>query len=285
MSDEEPSTKKARLLTHPILVHPDAGEYIDDDEECMVVGDFKETEHLFKSVLVKEVHDNIQALPNGPLPRANSVVLMKGEDFEKMRAKERGGVSAEETKKRLKEAAEQVTKWRATCHAANTRALELNAQLRLRDEKHIQLLKARDDRVKTIAYELHKVKAAHAACTGELAANVAMLSTCEGELAACKGELEACKGELEANVAMLSTCEGELATCKGELATCKGELAACQGELAMKQSESARLNTDLVHLMKENARLRDELDASRRAVLEATYSADVLDLLYPTHKR
>ncbi len=242
----------------------------------MVVGDFKETEHLFKSVLVKEVHDNIQALPNGPLPRANSVVLMKAEDFEKMRAKDRGGVGAE-----------HVTKWRAACHAANTRALELEAQLRLRDEKHTRLLKARA-RIAADA-ELQKFKGELAACQGELAAckerNTACqfslarrelaLAACKGELAACKGELAACKGEL-------TVCKGELATCKGKLAACKGELAACKGELAMKQNESARLNTDLVHLMKENARLRDELDASRRAVLEATYSADVLDLLYPT---
>jgi hypothetical protein len=225
----KPSPKKARFLTHPILVYPDSGEYIDDAEECMVVGDFKDTEHLFKSVLVKEVHDNIQALPNGPLPRANSVVIMKAEDFEKMRAKERGGgVGADDTKKRLREC-------RAACHAANTRVLQLDAQLRLRDERFKQILKTRDDRTKMIAYELQNVKIALAACQMDLSANKAML-------------------------------------------------AACNGELAMKQNESARLNTDLVYVMRENARLRDELDTSRRAVLEATYSADVLDLLDPARR-
>jgi len=85
----------AHVLTHPILVQPISGEYADPEEDCMLVGEYKDATHLFQSVLIEEVRKSIEPVPKGTvIPNPNSVVMMKAEDFEKLRKRIRSSEEA-----------------------------------------------------------------------------------------------------------------------------------------------------------------------------------------------
>ncbi len=240
MVDADDATcSNARILTHPIVVTPAAGEYADDDEDCMVLGDFKDATHLFQSVLIKEVHDSIKALPNvgsGPVPVANSIILMTADDFEKMRR------APENTKKRMRTLDAEVValkaetaKLRKLCHESNTQALVAETELNKRDEKYAaQVRKTRDDRNK-----------------------------------AMRAALAAAHADHQATKATLATCQEELATVRTNH---QQELSACQSALAASRAE-------VVHLLRENARLQSELDCALESAKRAALGEETFDLL------
>lgn len=268
MADTNAMCSSVRILTHPIIVIPAAGDYTDDDQECMVLGDFKDSTHLFESVLVKEVHDSIRALPNingGQLPVANSVVLMTAGDFEKMRRAKAGGPD-ENLKKRKQamdaeviELRDETAKLRKICHELNTRALVAETELKKRDEKHTaQIKKTWKDRDKAAKAILAVAYADHQTTKAEL-------SACQGELAACQGELAAARNDLQTTKAALSACQDELTAARGDHEACK--------------IENARLDADIVHLVKENARLQCELDRALDSAKKAALGEEVLHLL------
>lgn len=75
----------AYIVSHPLLIVPAEGEYADEEEEVMVVGEHKEVVHLFRGVLAEGVRDGVRPLPPSAegITVSNSVVMMKWEDYEK----------------------------------------------------------------------------------------------------------------------------------------------------------------------------------------------------------
>ena len=305
----------ARILSHPILVIPDAGEYADADEDCMVVGDFADSTHLFQSVLVPEVHDSIRALPNGPLPFANSVVLMKAEDFEKLRGRratkennedgnEAASVEALKTRIRALDAEvralklDNETKTTRTltllqaCHEARRRTVALEAEVKERDGKLAKLRRTRDVRARQLSDDLYSAHVSLAAVQATLATTQGQLTTTQDQLAATQAQLSATHAELATTQAQLSATQAQLSACQVDLAaetakskTCEtlnvrlcADVARLNSQVEERDAQVARLDAELVHLLREKEALQCELNWAEKAVHE-TNVGDVLDLL------
>jgi hypothetical protein len=75
----------AYIVSHPLLIVPAEGEFADEEEDVMVVGEHKDVVHLFQGVLAEGVRDGVRPLPPSAegVTVSNSVVMMKWEDYEK----------------------------------------------------------------------------------------------------------------------------------------------------------------------------------------------------------
>ncbi len=244
----QPSSMDATacILSHPILVRPAAGEYADGDEDCMVVGDFAKSIHLFQSILIPEVHDSIKALPSGPLPCANSVVLMKAEDFEKMRSRygdSKKRSQAPDNNNTFNPAAE-MSKMLKTCHEARTRVITLEAEVKERDEKLAKLRQSRDVRTQQLGHDL---------CLAHT-----QLAKTQAELAACRVDLatQATKSKIyEILIAMLKS------------------------QVDGFNTQVQRLSAEIVDLRNQKEDLERKSSNTDEAALEALNRLDVLDLV------